>query len=68
MTTKTRTPLINLRLSPRVYRVLYSRHRFNFIDQIEALTDRELLELQEIGEGALAEIKGAIAAYRRLNP
>jgi DNA-directed RNA polymerase alpha subunit len=65
MTTKTRIPLIKLRLSPRVYRALYTRHRIDYIDQIATKTDRQLLELQEIGQGALTEIKGAIEAYRR---
>jgi DNA-directed RNA polymerase alpha subunit len=67
MQTKTRAKLEDLRLSSRVYRVLYTRHHIDFIDQVVEMTEEEMLFLQEIGEGAVVEIQEAIAAWRRVN-
>jgi DNA-directed RNA polymerase alpha subunit len=65
MQTKTKAKLEDLRLSPRVYRVLYARHHIDYVDQVLDMTEEEMLFLQEIGEGAVAEIQEAIVAWRR---
>jgi DNA-directed RNA polymerase alpha subunit len=65
MTTKTPTPLIDLRLSARAYNAL----RRAGIDTIEALESRttEQLKLNVLNFGiqSAEEVEGEIAAYRR---
>jgi DNA-directed RNA polymerase alpha subunit len=67
MQTKTRAKLEDLGLSTKVYRTLYTRHRIDFVDEVESMSEQELLYLREIGDGAVAEIKAAIAAWQKVN-
>jgi DNA-directed RNA polymerase alpha subunit len=67
MRTKTRAKIQELGLSNRVWRMLYTRHRIDYIDQIESMTDEELLSLQEIGVGAVQEIRESLKKWSRNN-
>ena len=64
MTTKTPTPLIDLRLSARAYNAL-RRARYDHLDEIESKSIDDLLFIQNIGQQSAEEIVSAIAAYRR---
>lgn len=64
MTTKTRTPLIELRLIPRIYNQL-RRNEIDTVEQLAEMSIEDLLDLPEIGEHYAAQTLQALSMYQR---